>query len=158
MYDNMMNHFFFRNTNNPQVDFNEDYRNFMLNHRSSFNSLAEALINEGQDDKAKKVIERNLEVMPDSAVTYDYTTAQTAQLMFEVGEKERAIKLAKILSDRSDEFLTYYLDNDISPGNEIQKNLVIMNQMIRVLKMNGEDSLASDYETKFMKFYNRVNK
>ncbi len=158
MYDNMMNHFFFRQTNNPHVDFNEDYRNFMLNHRSSFNSLTEALIDEGQEDKAKKVIEKNLEVFPDSSVAYDYTTAQTVQLMFEVGEKEQALKIAKILSDRSDEFLTYYLDNNLSPENEIQKNLVIMNEMIRVLKMNGEDSLSADYEKKFMNYYQRVNK
>ena len=158
MYNNMMNNFFFRDTDNPKVDFNEDYRNFMLNHRSSFNSLAEALINEGRIDEAKKVIDRNFKVMPDASVPYDYTTAQTVSLMFEAGEKDQALALSKLLSKRSDEFLGYYFDNGISPGNEIQKNLVVLNEMIRVLKMNGQDSLSSQYQTKFMKYYNRMNK
>jgi hypothetical protein len=158
MYDNMMNKFFFRQMNNPKVNYNEDYRNFALNHRSSFNSLAEALLNENRKEDAKKVLLRNLELIPDKAIPYDYTTAQTVTLLFDAGENEKAMQMAKELAGRSDKFLTYYLDNSLSPGNEIQKNLVVMNEMIRVFKGKGEDSLASQLEKKFRNYYEKVNK
>jgi hypothetical protein len=38
-YDNMINKFKYRGLDDPSVYFNEDYRGFVLNHRSSFNSL-----------------------------------------------------------------------------------------------------------------------
>ena len=143
---------------NPNVHYNEDYRNFVLNHRSSFNSLASALINDGRTEDARKVILHNLEVMPDHAVPFDYTTAQTVNLLFAVDETEKALEIAGILSARSDEFLAYYLDNNISPGNEVQKNLVVLNEMVRIFKSRGEDSLAADLEAKFMRYYGQVNK
>jgi hypothetical protein len=157
MYDHMMNKFFFREMDNPKANYNEDYRNFALNHRSSFNSLAAALVEEGRIEDAKKVIFHSLETIPDEAVPYDYTAAQTVNLLYTVGETEMAMAIGKELATRSDEFLTYYLGNNISPGNEVQKNLVVMNEMVRLFKVRGEDSLAADLESKFRRHYSQVN-
>jgi hypothetical protein len=157
MYRNMLTGFFFREMNNPDVYYSEDYRNFALNHRSSFNTLADALYRDGEIEKAKEVLNYNLKVMPDEAIPYDYTTAQTVSLLYQVGETEKARNLAVIISKQADEMLGYYLDNGYSPGNEIQKNLIVMNEMVRVLKLNKEDSLAANVELRFMDFYNRVN-
>ena len=64
MYDNMMNNFFYRELDNPNVYYTEDYRNFVLNHRSSFNTLAQRLIEEGKEEKARKSILFMLEKCP----------------------------------------------------------------------------------------------
>ena len=40
MYKNLMEKFFYRELDNPNVYYNEDYRSFVLNHRASFHSLA----------------------------------------------------------------------------------------------------------------------
>ncbi|MEQ8575024.1 MAG: DUF2723 domain-containing protein, partial [Fulvivirga sp.] len=84
MYDNMMNNFFYRELDNPNVYYSEDYRNFVLNHRSSFNTLAQALIDEGDKERARKALLFSLERMPDTSINYDYTTARTVALLYMV--------------------------------------------------------------------------
>jgi pentatricopeptide repeat protein len=80
MYNNVMNKFVFRELDNPEVYYNEDYRNFVLNHRNTFNALAMGLIREGRMEDARKVLDRSLKVMPDDTVPYDVTTPKTALL------------------------------------------------------------------------------
>src|SRR5690606_11333972 len=71
-YDNMVNIFQFRNLDRADVYYSPDYKNFVLNHRSSFNSLAEFLILEGKNEKAREVLLHSLTKMPDAGVPFDY--------------------------------------------------------------------------------------
>ena len=96
MYDNLMTNFHFRELDDPNVYYNEDYRNFVLNHRSSFNTLADALIREEKETKAGEVIQASLAKMPDISIPYDYTSATTIDLLFQLGELDKAKKIAKI--------------------------------------------------------------
>ena len=153
MYDNMMNNFFYRELNNPDVYYNEDYRNFALNHRSSFNSLASSLINAGQNEQAKEVLNKSLSLIPDAAIPFDYVTAQTVQLLFEVGEDEKATEISQLLGDRSDEMLTYFAKEERNPGNEQQKYLIILNEVSRALKAAGQADLSKKYQDLLMKHY-----
>ena len=156
MYDNMMNNFYWRELDNPDVYYNEDYRNFALNHRSSFNSLAESLLQEGNRDKAREVLNKNLEVMPDVSIPYDYVTAQSVQLLFRVGEEEKAMQIAEIVGDQADEMLTYLSENEIQGGYERQKRLIILNELARSLKNAGKTDLAQKYEEAFARHYNQL--
>ena len=157
MYDNMMDQFFWRELDNPDVYYNEDYRNFALNHRSSFNSLAETLLQEGQREKAREVLNKSLEVMPDASIPYDYVTAQSVQLLFQVGEEEKAMEIAEIVGDRADEMLNYLTENDVQGGYERQKRLIILNELARSLKNAGKNELAQKYEEAFMRHYNQMS-
>jgi len=158
MYTNVMEKFSYREMNNPDVYYTEDYRNFTLNHRTTFNTLAQHLIRKGDIERAKLVVEKNLEVFPDNTIPFDYTTVQTVSLLYQIGEKEKGKEVAKLIADRAEEFLAYYTKNELSPGNEVQKNMVVMNEMARVFKREGEDTLATKYETSFMKYYELLNK
>ena len=146
MYDNVMNKFQFREMDNPDVYYNEDYRNFVVNHRSTLNTLAEALLDEGKEDKARKVLLYSLESMPDIAVNYDYTSVQTAGMLMQLGETEKAKDIAQKLGTRADELLSYYLANNISVGFELQRNIIILNELQRMLKRYGEDEMAKEFE------------
>ncbi|WP_017732002.1 glycosyltransferase family 117 protein [Nafulsella turpanensis] len=147
MYDNMMNDFFWRELDNPDVYYNEDYRNFVLNHRSSFNTLAQALIEEGKTEKAREVLLYNLKVMPDAGVPFDYVTALTVQLLLQVGEQEKAIEIADLLSQRADELLAYLNEENTEIGNERQKNLIILSQLARSMAAAGLQEKALEYQT-----------
>jgi len=142
MYDNLMHHFFYRQLDNPKVNYNEDYRSFVLNHRSSFNTLAEALADEGKEEKAKEVLFKSLELMPDKAIPYDFTAVTTINLLFQVGEAEKALEIASTLGTRSDEELGYYTDHGDYSSFNVQKNLAILNQLSRLLSRYGEEDLA----------------
>jgi hypothetical protein len=152
-YENMLKKFQFRNTDDPKVYFTQDYRNMFLNHRSSFNSLAEFLIAEGDTAKAREVIMYSLTKMPDKSIPYDYTNAQTVELLFEVGEKEKALEIAGIMSTRSDQLAAYYIAKR-SLGRDLQMNVVILGELQRVLYKYGEADEAKKIEDLYDKHAN----
>jgi hypothetical protein len=151
-YENMLKKFQFRNTDRPDVYYNYDYRNMILNHRSSFNALAEYLVMEGDTAKAREVIMYSLTKMPDKAVPYDYTNALSIAILFEVGEKEKALEMANLMSTRADELATYYIGKS-SYGRELQLNVVILGELQRVLYRYGESELAQKIEGLYEKHF-----
>jgi hypothetical protein len=109
------------------VYYTEDYRNFVLNHRSSFNTLAQALLDEGDKERARKALLFSLERMPDVSIDFDYTTARTVALLYMVDANDKAKEVAQTLGDRSLEMLDYLIESgNGSMGYEIQVNLVIL--------------------------------
>jgi hypothetical protein len=157
MYDNMMNKFSFRELDNPDVYYSEDYRNFVLNHRSSFNTLAEALLAKNDTEKAREVLNRSLEVMPNKSLRYDYSNVQTASILFQLGETEKGVDIAEKLGKSSIGYLEYYVNMDSSPANEVQKHMTILSLLSRMLKQHGQDELATEIETSFLDYYGIFN-
>jgi hypothetical protein len=165
MYDNLINKFAYRGLDDPNVYYNEDYRGFVLNHRSGLNTLAEALVREATEEttlegavvstelptenkmeKARKVLLFNLEKMPDAAVPYDESSVETINLLFQVGEKERALELAKIIGGRAEEMVIYLLSKNFGLTSDLRRNMVILAVLQRVLYENGENELAKRFE------------
>ena len=157
MYDNVMNHFWFREMDNPHVYYSEDYRNFALNHRSTFNTLAENLFSRGDTVRAREVLLRCLEVMPDESIPYDHANVQTASLLFQVAEDAMAIDIAEKLGTSSQEFLEYFEKYGNAPQNEVQKHMTVLSLLSRMLKNNGEEELSARLESSFMKYYDQLN-
>jgi MFS family permease len=145
-YDNMINKFKYSGLNDETLYFNEDYRGFVLNHRSALNDLAEALIDEGQMEKANKVLEFSLEKMPDRGVPYDITTATLVDLLFQVGQKEKAIEIAQVIGTRADEMATYLIEENYGMTTELRRSAFILNSLQRTLYLNGETELAKKFE------------
>jgi tetratricopeptide (TPR) repeat protein len=153
MYDNVMNEFRFRGLNDPKVYNSIDHRNFALNHRSTLNTLASALIKEGKTEKAKAVIQKSLEAIPDASIPYDYTSAQMVKLLFRVGEADQAKEMAELLAERSNDVLSYFDRKNIAPGNETQKNLLILNDLLTTMRNENEDELAQRFENYLIAHY-----
>ena len=153
MKHNLLNEFSYRELDNPSVYYNEDYRNFVLNHRSSFNSLAGTLMQLGRREEAVEMINASLEKMPDKAVPFDYVTAQSVRMLVDLGENEKAVKMARLLGNRADEMLTYFERKEISGGIERQKLLATLNEIVTSLRNAGEEELASSFEEIFIKHY-----
>jgi hypothetical protein len=146
----MMKNFQFRNLDNPKVYYNQDYRNFVLNHRSSFNSLAEYLIQEGKTEKAREVLLASITKMPDVSIPFDYSNAQTVSLLFEVGEKEKALEMTNIMWPRANELAEYYIETR-QLGRELQVNIVTLGELQRALYRYGEEELAKKIEEAYEK-------
>ncbi|MEM7548219.1 MAG: DUF2723 domain-containing protein [Bacteroidota bacterium] len=155
MYTNLIENFHYRELDNPNVNYNMDYRNFVLNHRSTFNTLGEALIREGKTEKAKEVLLKSLELMPDKAVPYDFFSSQTVGLLAQVGAEEQAEEMAEILAVRADEMLSYMEENDIEDSYETRNNLVTLRQLQAAMKKLGNDEAATRYEEMFSSHFNQ---
>jgi hypothetical protein len=149
-YENMLQKFQYRGLQDPTIYYTKDYRNFVLNHRSSFNQLAQAFVLEGKPEKAREVILFSLEKMPDNVIPFDYTIPTTVDLLFEVGEKEKAIEIATLIGNRADEEAAYYVQK-LDLGREMQEQLVILGELQRVLYKYGEADLAKKFEDAYTK-------
>jgi pentatricopeptide repeat protein len=155
MYRNVMNEFRFRGLDDPKVYNSIDHRNFALNHRSTFNSLANALIKEGKIEQAKEVLNKNLEAIPDISIPYDYTSSQTVKLFYSVGENDKAREMAETIGERAFEALNYFEEYNVSIGNEAQKNLLILNDLVNTMKNQKENELAQRFEEYFIIHYSK---
>src|SRR5882762_1895652 len=150
-FEIMTKKFRYRGLDNPKVYYNEDYKGFVLNHRSSINSVAQSLIDKGENEKAKELLLFSLAKMPDVAVPYDYTTTETVNLLFKVREKAKALEIAKTVGERAIEIATYLAGEGNSLTNELRNNIVMLNILQRTLYENGEAELAKKYEDAYTK-------
>ncbi|MGL1885749.1 MAG: DUF2723 domain-containing protein [Reichenbachiella sp.] len=153
MYDNMMNNFFWRELNNPDVYYSEDYRNFILNHRATFNTLIDKLLAIGDKERAKKALMKCLEVMPDEAIRFDHFSTQQVGYLLQLDENEMAIEMADKIGSRADESLTYMFANNINNKYEFQKGLLSLSELARSFRGTNNNELANKYETLFRAHY-----
>lgn len=156
MYDNLMNKFHWKGLDDMSVYYNEDYRNFFLNHRSAYNALARALLAEGDLERAKEVLLKCNEVMPNETVPYDVFSVQQVSMLIRVGENELAEEIATVVGDRATEWLEYVTSSGESPGGqyEMQKRLLQLNEIIRAFRNEPDGKeFAAKYEAIFNQYY-----
>ena len=149
----MTKKFRYRELDNPNVYYSQDYKGFVVNHRSSFNSLATAFINKGQPEKARQTLLFSLEKMPDKGIRYDYTTAQTVELLLEVGEKEKALEIANLMIPRSDEMVSHFIAKG-EFDREFQIHITVLSELQRVMDKYGETTLSKKLEDITLKHEN----
>lgn len=156
MFENMISNFHWRELDNPSVYYSEDYRNFVLNHRASFNTLIENLLAEGKTEKAREALLKCLEFMPDNVIRYDHFSVQQVGYLILVGEEERATEMAELISQRSDDMLTYLYTTGNLDRFELQKNLISLSELARTFRATENLELANKYEELFRKHYELV--
>ncbi|MFY0607986.1 MAG: DUF2723 domain-containing protein [Cyclobacteriaceae bacterium] len=167
MYENMMEKYAWRQLDNPDVYYSEDYRNFCLNHRSAFNTLAISLIENGEYEKARDVMVESLKVIPHESIPYDYFNVQQVGLLLqldkllydntsEVNASELvslANNIAEVTSKDAVEMLDYYIGKGIYNRSEIQQKLMSLNAITRAYRANRMNEEAAKYEEMFNRYY-----
>ncbi|MEO9485807.1 MAG: DUF2723 domain-containing protein [Ekhidna sp.] len=156
MYDNVMNKFTWTNLNDPSVYYTEDYKGFVLNSRSTFNTLAENLIEEGDYARAAEVLKKCLEVMPNEAVPYDIFSMQQVDMLLKVGEPELADHIAQTTSNSASQWLDYYFTIDGVDPNELQRQLLSLNEVARAYRASDDREKAAYYEELFNRYYSQL--
>ena len=161
MYSNILNNSFWRELDNKDAYFSEDHRGFIMNYRSTFNTLIRNLINEGKYEKALEIINKSIELIPDESIMYDHFSVQIVEFLLdlkvkaEMDTEELANEIANIIGTRSDELLNYYFDNNINDRYEIQKNLVSLNTLARAYSKYNNPELSKKYRDLFENNYSR---
>ena len=153
MYENVMNKFSWDNLNRPDIYYSEDYRGFCQNLRSAFNTLAEEYLAVEDYETAKKILVKCLEVMPNESIPYDYFNVIQVSYLLEVGERDLAIDIAQKTSKNSVEALDQMVSMGETDEMEMQKNIIIINELARAFRAADEKELAAEYESLFEKYY-----
>ncbi|MDP1623583.1 MAG: DUF2723 domain-containing protein [Bacteroidales bacterium] len=157
MYDNLMNRFKWGNMNDPGVYIDETNARMVMNMRGLFGRLADALISEGKLDSATRVLDRCIEVMPESTVAYDFFTVPIIKGYYQAGETATANALAEKLSKNVTEELAYFFsfpDKDLKPMDmSIQEAVFTIQRLGVVVKEAGQEQMAAAMEATLQKYY-----
>jgi hypothetical protein len=154
MYQNVMNKFRWRELDNPDTYYTtEDYKDKAVSvHRSYLNNLAASLISENKIDKARDVLLKSLETMPDKSIPYGIYNAEMVKLLFQVDETEKALAVSGILSRRADEELEYLTRKGIT-NRDTYINLRILDILRNTMKSMGQTEEAQSLEETFLQHY-----
>ncbi len=157
VYDNYMHNFRWGGINNPKVYLDENNRRMLMNIRNGFAKLAEALVSEGKRDSALQVLNKAMEVMPESCVPYDYFSLPYIDLYYKLNKTKEAEEMTQRLAEVANKELNYYFrfkaDSRNSIDNEIRINMRVLQQLGMIVKMYGNNELSKKLEDNFQQFY-----
>lgn len=154
MYDNVMNKFQWGGMDENDIYMDENNRRMTTNFRLQFNNLAEALMAEGDNVRAKNILDLTLRVMPEKNVAYDRLLVPVLDSYVNLGDKETALKLAQRLFDLYEEDVQYFasLDNSFLPGlsENIRMGYYVLNTVKDLSKrVDPESEIAKELEQRF---------
>jgi len=153
-YDLLVNKAKWGNLQDPDVTVDrESYRNSTM-VKQSYMRLAQALINEGKADSAVAVLDKSMEFFPNEKITFDYFMLPWAEIYFEAGAREKAVKMVRTLSERYLEDLAYYskLPDKFASfyDQSSQEALAVLQRLSQMASENGEKELAAELDEAFM--------
>ncbi len=110
LYDNVMNKFKWGNIADPHfnVDHYVERTVMVMDLRNLFHRLAAALMAENRNDEAIKVLDKCVEVLPDSKIAYSYKMLPIIEDYFKLGENDKALAIANQLFENNYQQLDYF--------------------------------------------------
>jgi hypothetical protein len=157
LFNNMMNRFRWGNINNPHVYLNQDYLRMMMNFRNNFARLADALTTEGKKEKAIKVLDRCLEVMPEKTVPYDYFILPVAEAYYNAGAADKGDKIMFRMLEIYTKNLAYYFSFRGKWAGLVdydkQQSLAVVNRILQIAQLNKNKELTERTKKVFDLYY-----
>ena len=154
LYDKLMNVFKFDGLNDETIYFDEYHMRSIINYRRIFTRLANELVKEGDFERAKKVLDKCLETLPEKTVPYDYFMVPITENYYKIGEIEKANAIAKRLSEiASHDLAFYYNGTDFGEFlNEKNSSLFIVKDINRLAEQFKQEDIIAASEAIFNKY------
>ena len=125
LYDKLMNRFRWGNMNDPNIfmDYNTVRTTNILGIRSCFSRLADEYAKQGNREKAIRVLDRCMELMPHQSVPYDIFMLPVIQAYYNAGDIVKAKQISAEYKAILEKELNYYnsLDDHWKKGVEYEK-------------------------------------
>ena len=129
-----------------------------ISYRTNMARLMEQLINDGQNEKAKKVIEMAMTKMPMDYYGYYTMVEPFAAGYYKLGEKEKARQLLDRLINKYKQSLTYFSGIQPSIQNGIASDIITDIERYRSLLYVMKDNKDLEFYTKNKAAFNSLNK
>ncbi|MEQ1733937.1 MAG: DUF2723 domain-containing protein [Bacteroidia bacterium] len=151
MYENMMEKFKWGGMENPNIYMDENNQRMTMNLRNNFARLADELVKNGENEKALKVADKCLEVMPEKNIPYNYFILPVIDVYYKLGKKEKAGAVAKSLLSNYYADMVYYnsFRNDSGLDYEKQQTLAVIQRLLMMTKQYNDVQLSKEVEQKF---------
>jgi hypothetical protein len=154
MYRNVMDKFLWGGMDSPCIYMDENNMRMAVNLRLQMNSLAESLVEEGHKDKALKVIERCLEVMPERNVPYDGAMFYVLSAWYHAGGGDKCNALTRRLFDILEKELRYVValkqdDHSMSIPYQGRQAAYYLQGLVELADQNKQPELAKELKARF---------
>jgi tetratricopeptide (TPR) repeat protein len=152
MYDKVMNKFKWGGVSKPGIYLDETVMRMCKTYRMSvFTPLARALINEGEREKALKVLDKAMEVLPPENVPLDYTAIYLGELYYRLGVKEKAEsiceQMAEIAVNNLEWFFRLRPSHFATVKDSAERELYALQEAVRLGETNKSEFVAKYKET-----------
>lgn len=155
MYDNMMNKFKWGGVDNPKVYLDENILRMCKTFRFMFGRLATALIEEGKNDKALKLLDKCQKVLPAYNVSHDYSSLALAECYYRLGQRQKAEEITENVAVNTLANLKWFYSMNRTQLNsamsEVGNNLAILQSVLQ-LYSNNNPRLAEKYMPSFQMY------
>ena len=159
--DNMINKFKWGGINNSNIFLDENVLRMLSNFRNNFARLAKALIEENKPDSARIVLDKCIELMPDSAVRFDIFMLSIIESYYQIEEIEKANSLLTTLSENVCNDLEYYtnLEDNFRTCLSYEKKLSmhILDQLASLSDAYNQETLKNNLREKFNTYTSKLN-
>ncbi|MDR2388372.1 MAG: DUF2723 domain-containing protein [Tannerellaceae bacterium] len=137
MYDNVMNKFKWGNVNKPGVYLDETILRMCKAYRINlFAPLARTLINEGENEKALRVLDKAMEVLPLENIPPDYSLVYIAEYYYLLEANEKAEALYDAMAQTAVENLNWCFRLNSSQRRSawtfLEQNLMVLQEAVRM--------------------------
>jgi hypothetical protein len=146
MYDKIMNDFRWGGMDkNPDMYLDETCRRMCSTLRSTFNQLASELIAEGKTEKAQKVLQKCIEVIPYSVAPYEIIMLYVADNFYKCNdEKNGDLVLNTLIKDYGESLIWSKKLGRYNMRTNYQENAYYMQHLLQVAYENDREQLLSD--------------
>jgi tetratricopeptide (TPR) repeat protein len=152
MYENMVKKFKWGNMHKPEVYHGTETVRMSLNYRSMFARLANALIAEGEKEKALEALDRCMEVMPHESIMLNFSAAGIVEAYYKLEEFEKgndvAMKLVEVYSDEMEYYLSLPREYVQRLGNEPDIAMSVMQKLMVLSRVHKQEELQSTIEAR----------
>ncbi len=154
MYANLMEKFQWGGMDSDrEIYMDENNRRMTMNLRNNFARLAEALIAKGEKEKAVKVLDKCLEVMPEHNVPFNFFLLPVVESYYHAGAFDKANALNQRLFDIYEEDLNYYSGlpktYQKSVQTELNRAMAILNRLVQLAQINGQQELFNTLKQRY---------
>jgi tetratricopeptide (TPR) repeat protein len=139
----MMEEFEWGRLNEPDVFMDENNLRMTIKYRYTFATLARALSDEGDNERAIEVLDYCMENMPHELIPFNFSVVPLIQSYYAAGAVDKALEFAEKLEEVTEKELDYYsavIRAKPSKAPKMQNDFL---QMIRDLNTLG--SMAMGY-------------
>ncbi|HEY4785811.1 MAG TPA: DUF2723 domain-containing protein, partial [Bacteroidales bacterium] len=150
LYQKLMEEFSFKSLADPRVylDWTHVSTVSVVSLRNKFARLAETLIREGKPEKAEKVLDKIMTILPHERIPFDLATLNISDLYVKTGDRNKGEQLLKKLETVTAENLVYF---HTLPGKymsgidyELRLNLYMMDEIRRIAEYYKFENIARD--------------
>ena len=159
LYNNIMNKFVWGGLekHSDNIYFDENNRRFVMNFKSSFKALADALIKENKFDKAEKVLDKCTNLFTNDVAQFNYYDLIFAKQYFQIKKDKKAVNIIKIAADNFEDELNYYvsLSNNELLGmqDDVGRLGAVLQEALKTLYDYKQDEVADAY---VLRMYNLI--